>query len=209
MKPTVVWIVVVCAALVLGLAGCGSTPPSRFFTLVPLAVPAPGVAAAPGEAAVSPGGLVDLEPVRIPELVDRPQFVTSVSEHERRFDEYARWAEPLAPQLTAVLAENLSALLAPQTVLVSAEREGRKPARTVRVEVRHFDLVASGEAVLVAHWSVRDTEAGADARPLAEATGTWRTPVGGTDPAAYPAAMSRNLLELSSALAAALRQPTP
>jgi uncharacterized protein len=188
-----------CAALALVLASCGATRPARFYALVPLA--APGTLAAPAT-----GGLIAVELVRIPELVNRPQIVTSISEHERSFDDYARWAEPLAPHLTGVLAENLSALLAPQPVVVLPGRDHGPPALVIRVDVLHFDALAGGDAVLTARWSVGRPGEG----PLEEATGHWLQPGGATDPEGLAAAMSRNLLELSRALAEAVaRQPTP
>jgi len=186
--------VVTCLAIALAPVAC-SSPPARFYSLVPLAEQG-------SPPASTDGPLVGVEIVHIPDLVDRPQFVTSLSEYERRIDEYARWAEPLAAHITGVLAANLSSLLSPATVMVEPGRDGRTAAVVVRVEILNFDARVGGDAVLSAQWSVGGPAAGA--APFAEARGAWKSPVEGADPALLAAAMSRNLLELSKELAETL-----
>ncbi|HTE05398.1 MAG TPA: PqiC family protein [Planctomycetota bacterium] len=185
--------------LAVALAACGTTRPARFYALAPLAV-RPGAVEAAGSAA--PAGVpLAIHLVRIPALVDRPQLVSCLSDHERRFDEYARWAEPLAPHLAAVLAENLSVLLAPTPVLVDPEPGEERAARRVRIEILHFDSLPGGQAVLSARWSFREPGAGPEAEGPDWSTGTWRAAAAAGDPASFAAAMSLNLLELGIAIA--------
>ncbi len=191
-----------CLALCLGAAAC-SSPPARFYSLVPLAEK-PSLPARADTA----GSLVGLSTVHIPDIVDRPQFVTSVSEYERRIDEYARWAEPLASHITGVLAENLATLLAPRPVLVEPGRDGRDAAMMLRIEILHFDARVGGDAVLTAQWSL--TGPTDTTTVFAEAAGTWSSPMRGDDPSLLAEAMSNNLLQMSHALAEAItHQPTP
>ena len=83
----------ICAALVFA-SGCASTPPSRFYTLSAVAVPA----AAPSNVSVAVG------PVSVPADVDRPQFVVSAGPNQVRLDEFNRWASPLQNGISHVVA---------------------------------------------------------------------------------------------------------
>ena len=46
-------------------------------------------------------------PVTVPELVDRPQMVTRVSDNEVAVNEFARWGESLKSNIPRVIASNL------------------------------------------------------------------------------------------------------
>src|SRR5262249_4912774 len=83
-------------------AGCGTTAPSRFYTLDSTATPGGGP---PLRAAVAVG------PVSIPASVDRPQFVVQVAPNRVELDEFNRWAAPLGDAIAGAVAGDLAALL--------------------------------------------------------------------------------------------------
>src|SRR3954465_13928032 len=91
------------AALV--LCGCASSPPAQFYPL--RAAAAPGVAP---PAARTDHGIV-VGPAAVPESVDRPQLVLRLSDNRVTIVEQARWAEPLASAIPAVIAGELARLL--------------------------------------------------------------------------------------------------
>ena len=66
-------------------AGCGSSPPSRFYTLSGTTA----AAAAPSNLSIAVG------PVTIPGAVDRPQMVVTTGANQVELDEFNRWAAPL------------------------------------------------------------------------------------------------------------------
>ena len=91
------------------LMGCGSTPPSRFYTL----------SAASGTAAGSSKLSVLVGPVAVPALVDRPQIVVDAGANQVRLDDFNRWAAPLQSAIARVVADNLVAMLGTPQVTLS------------------------------------------------------------------------------------------
>jgi uncharacterized protein len=85
-------------AIVLTLfAGCATSPASKFYTLSPVQVVEQSSSTNPVTIAI--------DPVTVPELVDRSQIVTALDANRVSIDEFARWAEPLKGQIPRVLAQ--------------------------------------------------------------------------------------------------------
>jgi len=139
-----------CAALsvVLGLAaGCGSSPPSRFYTLAATAT----ATASPSTSAL----VIAVGPVTVPSIVDRPEFVVSTGPNEVRLDDFNRWAAPVQDGLSRAIAENLVALLGTPRVVRFPQTLGAEPDYRVIVEVRTFESTPGNSASLDAVWTVR------------------------------------------------------
>jgi uncharacterized lipoprotein YmbA len=139
------------AGLVLaGLAACaGPTRPTSFYTL---AGPAP---APVGTARKPRGGLVvGLGPVTLPPYLDRPDIVTRASDNEMRLADFHKWAEPVEPMLTRLLAEDLYALLDARDVIPLPQRREVAFDRVVEVDVVRFDADQAGQVVLDARWRI-------------------------------------------------------
>src|SRR2546425_2373602 len=137
-------------------AGCGSSPPSRFYTLNGTAIPA----AASSNGAASSNFSVAIGPVSIPGAVDRPQMVVSAGASQVELDEFNRWAAPLQNNISRVVAENLVALLGASRVtlfpqLLSADADFR-----VAIEVQRFESTPGESALLDAVWTVRRAKDG-------------------------------------------------
>jgi uncharacterized lipoprotein YmbA len=144
-------------AILLVLAGCGTTPPSRFYTLEAMPQPA--------EKPAIPGGSTNLHigigPVQFAEYLDRTQIVTRSGSTEVNLSETHRWAEPLQANFTRILAENLSVLLNTDRVSLHPSRNWSEVDYQVLVNVWQFDVSKQGHANLVANWSIRG-KGGAD-----------------------------------------------
>jgi uncharacterized protein len=179
----------------LGLAvlvtGCGSTPPSRFYTLRGTAAPA----------SASSNLSVVVGPVSVPATVDRPQIVLTTGANQVALDEFHRWASPLSNNISRVVAENLVALLRTPRVTLSPQSLGADADFRVVIEVQRFDSTLGEAALLDAVWTVRRVKDG-----KAE---TGRTTVREAAPAkSYDdlvAAHSRALARLSQDIADAVR----
>ncbi len=204
-------------AVLLGplLVGCVSlrrTEQARFFVLRAEAAPPSGEAAEPRS------GLVGLLPVRLPGHLNRPQLVTENGPNELIIDEFARWAEPLEPALTRVLAENLATLLPDRQVMRSPFPAGASLRCRVEVEIESFAPQKNGEVRLDGRFMLLPP---GDSRALVLRPFRLRlspVPLGvsGVDAEAGTAAMSRLLLELAGQIANSVRQlespeppPTP
>ncbi len=133
-------------AVLLSIAGCSSSPPTRFYTLTPLST-SKGTATGTGLA-------MGLGPVDLPKSMDRPQIVTRTGENELKLGDFDRWAEPIQDNFTQVLAENLSILPPSPKVLLYPWSRSAEIDYQVSVRVIRFDRAQGGDAVLKVRWSI-------------------------------------------------------
>ena len=132
------------AALGLALAGCASAP-IRYYTLVAPAGEAPRAgAAAPFQ--------FELLPVGIPAQVDRPQLLVRQGAQGVVPLESERWVAPLADEARAALSADLSRALNAEDA--SGLPGSGKPRLRIKVDLRRFDSVPGGYALIEASWSV-------------------------------------------------------
>jgi len=140
---------VLCAAAVLA-AGCGTSPPSRFYTL-----------SATATSTASPSSLfVAVGPVTVPAVVDRPEFVVSTGPNELRIDDFNRWASPLQDAFARAVAENLVAILGTPRVILFPQPLAADPEYRVAIEVRTFESVPGKSAAIDAVWTIRRAKDG-------------------------------------------------
>lgn len=128
------------------LGGCGSSPTARFYTLKPDATLTGAGDSMPLHVVVNP--------VTIPDLVDRPQIVTRVAGNQVSLDEFARWAEPLKGDIARVIAADLGALLGSERTSVFDTGSAVPPAWRVRVDVLRFDSMPGDAVTVEAQWTV-------------------------------------------------------
>lgn len=172
-------------------AGCGSSPPSRFYTLSGTTAGA----AAPSNLSIAVG------PVTIPGAVDRPQMVVSTGANQVELDEFNRWAAPLGNNISRVVAMNLGTLLGTPNVSLFPQMLSANTDFRVAIEVQRFDSTPGDSALLDAVWIVRRT---ADGKSDTGRT-TAREPVPEKSYDGLVAAHSRAVARLSQDIAAAVR----
>jgi uncharacterized lipoprotein YmbA len=180
-------------ALVLLLAGCGSSPPSKFYVLTADPVPPRAGAAA--------ANTVALGRVTLPGALDRPQIARRRGANEIVFSEEERWAGPLDDMLRRVLADDLAARLPAGVMLVESSAKP-PPGATIALDVSRFDADESGAVTLAARWEA----IGRNGAPLgAPRESTIVEPGSGKDAAAVVATMSRAVAALAARIATGLR----
>jgi len=131
------------AALLVAAAGCSSTPPMRFHSLL---------AGSEAPATPAPVRYVDLGPVGVPPSVDQPQWVVRLPDDSLRVLEQERWVAPLRDEVRAALLDGLR------------QRSGAIDARSVpaptgevarvRVDLQRFESIAGRGTWLEARWTV-------------------------------------------------------
>ena len=132
------------------LAGCGSSPPVRYYGLEAFET---------RSVTQNTEVVIGLGPVRFPKYLDRPQIVTHGSGAQIRFAEFDRWAEPIGEAFQRTLAMNLDGLLEDVSVVVFPFGAG-----LVQVDYRilgsvsRFDLDDKGNAVLHLQWGIVDSQ---------------------------------------------------
>ena len=179
------------AFVAMAASGCGSTAPSRFYTLDSIAAPA---------GSTSGADAVMVGPVSVPAAVDRPQFVVQVAPNRVDVDEFNRWASPLNDEIARAVAGDLVKLLGTPNVAV-APLGNFAPAYRVTIDVQRFDSVPGQAALVEAVWTVHKTSGGE--------TRSGRTvahePVQGEGFDALAAAHSRAIAKVSGDIATAIR----
>lgn len=154
LKPPFSWRIrrlAVLLVLALLTAGCARTTPVTYYQLAVMDSGDPA-----GEAGSINGRVIGIGPVRMPELLDRPQIVTRLDANRLHLADGHRWAEPLTDSFIRVLRENLSLLLDTERILLHPWSPAAPPDYQIVAEVLRFDGDASGTAHLETVWSVRD-----------------------------------------------------
>jgi uncharacterized lipoprotein YmbA len=185
------------------LTGCGTSAPTKFYTLS---------AAAPGDfalAAHTPGTsrmVVGVGTVDIPDYLDRPQIVTRTSRHQLVLSECDLWGGSLKADVNRVLLENLGRILPPDRFQVVAIKRGVPVDYRVAVTITRFDTVPEDGAVLHAQWALSGKDGKCDGS-FRTTRLTERVMTGDIDGSV--AAMSRALAKLSTEIAAQIETTVP
>jgi uncharacterized lipoprotein YmbA len=171
--------------------GCGTTSPSRFYTLDSTATAG---APLPARAAVMVGA------VTVPAGVDQPQFVVQVAPNRVEVDEFNRWASPLTDGIARAVAGDLAVQLGTPEV-ATVQLANFDPSYVITIEVQRFESVRGQTATVEAVWAVRKTATAEtrSGRTIARET------VQGDSYDALAAAHSRALATVSGDIAATIR----
>jgi uncharacterized lipoprotein YmbA len=129
----------------LTLAACASSPPTRFFTLDP-------VASAGGSRTIA-GEPIKIDAVHLPPALDRNSLVRGESGNQLSISSQDRWAGDLGEMTRRVLTQNLASRL-PSGMVIAPESPAPPSARGVVIDILTFQPQASGEVVLDADWTL-------------------------------------------------------
>lgn len=132
------------------LAGCGHSPPTRYYALEAVGPRVPPAAAPPGAMAVAP---VQLTAVRIPAVLDRPEVVTRVAPNRLAVADDDRWAAPLAQMMRSVLAQDLLGRL-PAGSFVLPDAPAPAGTQSLVVTILALDADSNGMLSLQAGWTL-------------------------------------------------------
>lgn len=179
----------------LGMSGCASSPPTRFylFPALPEAASAPPATPHPRTLGVGP--------VTLPPYLDRAQIVTRASRARLVLGEFDQWAASLHDLVLRALAEHLALLLPTERVLRHPWARTSEPDYQVTVDVSQFDAGPGGEVVLAAHWRLLN----AQEQEVLGRQARFTAAVGGPGYEATVLAMGQTLEALSQDIATALR----
>ncbi len=131
------------------LVACGTTPPSRLYTLGGETVASDRVATN------AESRRIELVSVRIPESWERPQIVLTTSANEVGISEFHRWAAPLKTEVPRVVARDLRGLLGTSDIWLRDDFAGAKPDLRVQVTIERLEAVAGEGVQLDAVWAIR------------------------------------------------------
>lgn len=133
------------------LNGCGTTPPSKFYTLETMRGSETTQTTTENRSNLHIG----IGPVQFAEYLQRSQIVTRTNSAEISLAETHRWAEPLHNNFSRILAENLSILIGTDKISLHPSRNWSDIDYQVVINVWQFDASKQGDVTLVANWSIR------------------------------------------------------
>lgn len=179
-------------ALTMQTACLGNSPKASFFLLEPQIGPQT-------ESPVTADWALAVAPVKIPPYLQRSQLVTALGQNGYRLDEMNRWAESLDDNITRVMLQDLTGLLAAD-VVPAASRRGKQALYQLSVTVLEFHIDPQGRANLSAQWQIiRGGEA-----VLSRQT-SYRQPAETDDVAMQVQALNRCLAQLERDIARVLQ----
>jgi uncharacterized lipoprotein YmbA len=187
------------------LCGCSLLAPqpdvSRFYTL------SRAVNAGEADGHEARGLVYGLGPIELPPYLDRNELALRISPAEVRYSQTDLWAEPLDINLTRVLSQDLSVLLAGDRIILYPWPRADAVSYQIAVNVLQFERTAAGEAQLHARWSIRNPRSGAE---LAGKESTFLHRVASPKTADAVNALSAAVADLSREIAVALQSlPVP
>lgn len=138
-------------SIMLLLNGCGTTPPSKFYTLEAMS----GSETTQTTTEKQSNLHIGIGPVQFAEYLQRSQIVTRTNSAEVSLAETHRWAEPLNNNFSRILAENLSILIGTDKISLHPSRNWSDIDYQVVINVWQFDASKQGDVTLVANWSIR------------------------------------------------------
>jgi len=189
-------ILATCLCLAL-LAGCGVTPPARFYILTP--VDDSGTKTAPGPA-------LGVGPVTFPAYLERLEIAHRSGDNQLQFADQDRWAEPLKTTFSRTLAENLSVMLPTDQVNLFPWGRSTLIDYQISIDVMRFDADASGTVTLIAGWEIIQPD---DAPAASRQRRSYTETAGGMVYPAIVAAQSRCVERLARDIIATITgQPT-
>jgi uncharacterized lipoprotein YmbA len=184
------------------LGGPSQTPATRFYVLNSLYSE---------EYAKRPETVVDLDedisigmgPVKLSQVLDRPQIVLRTSQNEIRVADLDRWAAPLQENITNVLVDNFSTLLSTGSILKFPWKATLPIDYQIILEITRFDGMPGGNVDLRARWGIL----GDSGRKVYAKSKTVLTePIDGDTIAEMVSAMSRLIAELSLEIAQEIKR---
>jgi uncharacterized protein len=188
------WVLAILGVVLLGLHGCASSPPTRFYVFPSLTGAETAPPVAQRELTIGVG------PVTLHPYLDRPQIVTRASRARLVLGEFDQWGAPLRDSVTRSLAENLSLLVPTDRVVLHPWSRTTVPDYQVTVDVLQFDAGPGGEVILAARWQILN----ANEKALVMRTSRLTAAAGGHEYEATVTAMGRTLDALSRDIATAL-----
>lgn len=196
---------ILCLAGVIGtaaaLAGCGTSPPTRFYTLEAVAP----ITQATATAFDRPP--LQVRAVHLPPAWDRIELLRQVAPGQVQVREFDQWAAPLGRSAQQTLTQDLTARLPAGAVLFPQAARGGDTATATEVTVDILTLrIDSRSASMQVSWALRSSAAAGwrSAPPT-----TLEVPMSGDDGDATALAVSRLLGQLADRIAAAAGVPAP
>lgn len=176
------------------LGGPGKAPPMRYYVLN-------SSASADNKAdtvAILKDAIVGVGPIKLSQVLDRPQIIMRTSKNEIRIADLERWAGPLQEIVANVMVDNFAVLLPGTEVLKFPWQVMIPVTHQVAIDITQFDGMPGGDVILRTRWSILGEGA---KKILANKQTVLNEPIGGNTIAEMVSAQSRLLEKLCREIA--------
>lgn len=184
------------------LAGCVSSTPFHFYTLVGPAQTGTASSRAPI--------LIEVMPASVPQQVQRPQLVLTSDTGQITILEQQRWSQPVSEEISQALSHDLSRSLPAIDVYRSPHAD--QPVYRITLDVQRFEAIPNRATTLDAVWSVTRSPRGYTLTCRSQ-LGVPVSAASGTDYQAIVDAQRAALQQLSDQIGGAIgwlgKQPVP
>jgi hypothetical protein len=192
-------------AVALLFSGClgggpSRTPATRFYVLNSLY-------SAENKAELTPVAVlkdvaIGVGPLKLSQVLDRPQIILRTSHNEIRVADLDRWAAPLNENITNVLVDNLSALLSTGNILKFPWKARIPIDYQIVMDITRFDGMPGETVDLRARWGILRN----DSNILSKGNSVLTEPIGEDSIPAMVSAQSRLLAKLSREIAEEIKR---
>jgi uncharacterized protein len=151
MKNPRTCLLLIMSLMVLGVcSGCfGTSPPSVFYSLTPIADTAAVQMPAVGGAIA-----IGIGPIKFPDELDRFSIVTRTGRNRLEINEFHRWGGSLEKNFTRVMQENLALLMKTDQVMTRPWERYFQPNVRLALDIRQFDGRLGEYASLNTTWVI-------------------------------------------------------
>ena len=183
------------------LGGPGQTPATRFYVLNSLY--SEENVNRPAPVMVLKNASIGVGPIKLSQMLDRPQIIIRTNQNEIRVADLDRWAAPLQENIINVLTDNLSTLLSTGSILKFPWQATILINYQVVLDITRFDGIPGGNVDLRARWGILgDT----GRKVLSKKTSAITEPIGGDTIAEMVFAQSRLVAKLSLEIAGEIKR---
>lgn len=141
-------LLILTTTLLPGCFGINPITPTKLYVLNPVEYKAPLVNGMEKRSLLS----VEITSLGLPQYLEKPQIITRSHQNQLSMAEYHQWGGNLRKNMTRVLAQNISRLLATPDVTIPPFRPSPPPDIRVDVEVMQFEADGNGQVKFSAQW---------------------------------------------------------
>lgn len=146
---------------------------------------------------------IGIGPIKLSQVLDRPQIILRTSHNEIRVADLDRWAAPLNENISNVLVDNLSALLSTGQILKFPWKTTIPIDYQVVMDITRFDGTPGGNANLRARWGLLGENG---KTVLSKGQSVLTEPIGGDTITEMVSAQSRLVAKLSHEIAEEIKR---